>query len=296
MEFKHIEYFIETAKHKSISKAAESLFISQQALSRCIKNLESELSCKLFERTVKGSVLTEDGKVLYNKFSPVIEQFRNTEDEVFTALSNRTQTLDFACAPYIFRVLDTELLFEFEEQFPNITLNRMEMPDMDIDNYVKEDSNHFALLAIPENRHGMRFKHLPVLTVPLCLYVHKDDPLAKLEKVSFSQLHNKNLLMVEKKSHYHNIIADYSGRYGVEPKKSFESSDVMQIYDLVNRGKGVFISPENSGAKMLFKNIRVVPFDDDTLTYSIAFIFRDYDRLSMTAKRFIKYIADNTKA
>ena len=80
---------------------------------------------------------------------------------------------------FCFRILDTELLFEFEELYPNITLNRMEMPDMDIDDYVKEDSKHFALLALPENRHGMRFKHLPVLTVPLCLYVHKDDPLAQ---------------------------------------------------------------------------------------------------------------------
>lgn len=296
MEYKHIEYFIETAKHKSISKAAESLFISQQALSRCMQNLEAELGCKLFERTVKGSVLTEEGKLLYQKFNPVVGQFRRTEDEVFTALSNRPQTLDFACAPFIFRILDTELLFAFEEQYPNITLNRIEMPDMDIDDYVKEDSKHFALLAIPENRHGMRFKHLPVLTVPLCLYVHKDDPLAALDKVNFAQLHGKNLLMVEKKSHYHSIIADYSQRYGVAPRKSFESSDVMQIYDLVNRSKGVFISPENSGAKMLFKNIRVIPFDDDTLTYSIAFIFKEYDRLNQTAKRFIQYIVENSKA
>ena len=36
MEFKHIEYFIEAANHKSISKAAEALFISQQALSRFV--------------------------------------------------------------------------------------------------------------------------------------------------------------------------------------------------------------------------------------------------------------------
>lgn len=296
MEFKHIEYFVETAKHKSISKAAENLFISQQALSRCMKNLEAELSCNLFERTVKGSVLTEEGELLYHKFSPIVERFRHTEDEVFAALSNRPQTLSFACAPFIFRILDTELLFEFEELYPNITLNRMEMPDMDIDDYIKEDSKHFALLALPENRHGMRFKHLPVLTVPLCLYVHKDDPLAQVEKVNFAQLHRKNLLMVEKKSHYHHMIEDFSGRYGVTPKKSFESSDVMQLYDLVNRGKGVFISPENSGAKMLFQNIRVIPFDDETLTYSIAFIFKDYDRLSPTVKKFMQHIIDNAKA
>lgn len=78
MEFKHIEYFVETAKHKSISKAAENLFISQQALSRCMKNPEAELSCNLFERTVKGSVLTEEGKLLYHKFSPIVERFRHT--------------------------------------------------------------------------------------------------------------------------------------------------------------------------------------------------------------------------
>ena len=114
MEFKHIEYFIETANHKSISKAAEALFISQQALSRCIKNLEAELNCKLFERTVKGSVLTEDGKLIYDKFLPITEQYRNAEEEIFIALSRRSQTLAFACEPSIFRFLDTELLFEFE--------------------------------------------------------------------------------------------------------------------------------------------------------------------------------------
>ena len=42
MEFKHIEYFIETCHYKSMSKAAEALYLSQQALSRCIANMETE--------------------------------------------------------------------------------------------------------------------------------------------------------------------------------------------------------------------------------------------------------------
>ena len=45
---------------------------------------------------------------------------------------------------------------------------------------------------------------------------------------------------------------------------------------------------------MLFKNIRMIPFDDDTLTYCIAFIFKDYDRLSPMAKKFMNYIKENT--
>ena len=295
MEFKHIEYFIETANHKSISKAAEALFISQQALSCCIQNLEAELNCKLFERTVKGSVLTKDGKLIYDKFLPVVEQYRNTEEEIFTTLNSRPQTLSFVCVPSIFRVLDTDLLFEFEERYPNITLERKEMSGFDADNYVKEDSKHFGLIAIPENRHGMRFKHLPIKTLPVMLCVHKDDPLAQQDVVNFGQLRDKNFIMFESRSHYHKTIDEYTKKHGFKPKEVFESSDINQIFNLVNKGKGIFISPPDESAKMLFKNIRMIPFDDDTLTYCIAFIFKDYERLSPTAKMFINYTKENTE-
>ena len=295
MEFKHIEYFIETANHKSISKAAEALFISQQALSRCIQNLEAELNCKLFERTVKGSVLTKDGKLIYDKFLPVVEQYRNTEEEIFTTLNSRPQTLSFVCVPSIFRVLDTDLLFEFEERYPNITLERKEMSGFDADNYVKKDSKHFGLIAIPENRHGMRFKHLPIKTLPVMLCVHKDDPLAQQDVVNFGQLRDKNFIMFESRSHYHKTIDEYTKKHGFKPKEVFESSDINQIFNLVNKGKGIFISPPDESAKMLFKNIRMIPFDDDTLTYCIAFIFKDYERLSPTAKMFINYTKENTE-
>ena len=271
MEFKHIEYFIETA------------------------NLEAELNCKLFERTVKGSVLTKDGKLIYDKFLPVVEQYRNTEEEIFTTLNSRPQTLSFVCVPSIFRVLDTDLLFEFEERYPNITLERKEMSGFDADNYVKEDSKHFGLIAIPENRHGMRFKHLPIKTLPVMLCVHKDDPLAQQDVVNFGQLRDKNFIMFESRSHYHKTIDEYTKKHGFKPKEVFESSDINQIFNLVNKGKGIFISPPDESAKMLFKNIRMIPFDDDTLTYCIAFIFKDYERLSPTAKMFINYTKENTE-
>ena len=197
--------------------------------------------------------------------------------------------------PSIFRVLDTDLLFEFEERYPNITLERKEMSGFDADNYVKEDSKHFGLIAIPENRHGMRFKHLPIKTLPVMLCVHKDDPLAQQDVVNFGQLRDKNFIMFESRSHYHKTIDEYTKKHGFKPKEVFESSDINQIFNLVNKGKGIFISPPDESAKMLFKNIRMIPFDDDTLTYCIAFIFKDYERLSPTAKMFINYTKENTE-
>lgn len=220
MEFKHIEYFIETCRHTSISQAAESLSISQNALSRCIANMEAELGCTLFSRTVKGISLTEEGKYLYERFYP---------------------------------------------------------------------------LVIPENRHGERLDYIPGKTLPLYLYVHKDNPLAKQEVVNFGMLKHEAFLMLDKKSYYRKVIYSHSIPYGYRPTPAFESSDVNHICHLVNTGKGIFLATKNPAVNILFRNIVMVPFDDDTLTYSIAFTFQDYEKLEAPARKFMEYILENTK-
>ncbi len=202
MEYKHIEYFIETSRHTSMSKAAESLYISQQALSRCIAGMEQELGVKLFERSVKGIRLTDDGQYLYSIFAPQTEQFASSLKDVVTHFRKKPTKLQFCCAPLIFRCLDTDLLFNFQEQNPNIILEMLELSDTECDEYVEADESHFGLLAIPENRHGERIAFTPIKTFPLYLFVHKDNPLAQQREVSFSQLKDEKFLMLDKKSYY----------------------------------------------------------------------------------------------
>ena len=155
MEFKHIEYFIETCNHKSISQAAESLYISQQALSRCIANIEAELGCTIFHRTVKGISLTEEGKYLYERFNPLVMEFRNTLSQTISYFEHKPKKLSFACAPFIFRVLGPELLLSFQETHPEITLDMLEVSDADCDSYVLSDTSHLAywlfLKTVTEN-------------------------------------------------------------------------------------------------------------------------------------------------
>ena len=61
MEYKQLQVFLKVCETKSITKAAERLFISQQAVSRIIANLESELNARLFIRTPQGVELTDWG-------------------------------------------------------------------------------------------------------------------------------------------------------------------------------------------------------------------------------------------
>lgn len=292
MEFKHIEYFIETCRYKSMSKAAEALYISQQALSRCIANMEAELGCKLFQRTVKGITLTEDGTYFYHIFAPQVEQFQKSLADTIAHFESRPVRLPFCCAPLIFRCLDPDLLFDFQEQYPNITLELLELSDTECDAYVEADPTHFGLLAIPENRHGERLAYTPVKTFPLYLFVHKDNPLASLKRVNFSQLKEEPFLMLDKKSYYHKLVLHYARKYQFKPKTAFESSDANQLISLVNKGRGIALSLAPMLDSSVYDNVVMIPFDDKTITWCIAFIHQDYEKLSTVAKKFIRFLIE----
>lgn len=62
MNIKHLEYFEAVAKHGSINKAAQALYISQPHLSHIIKDLEDDFGCVLFVRNKQGVVLTAEGE------------------------------------------------------------------------------------------------------------------------------------------------------------------------------------------------------------------------------------------
>ena len=85
MEFRLLEYFLAVAREQNITAAAESLHISQPALSTQLKNLEDELGKQLLIRGVKGSrkvILTEEGMILRKRAEEMILLMRRTEEEI----------------------------------------------------------------------------------------------------------------------------------------------------------------------------------------------------------------------
>lgn len=74
MRLEQFEYFVEIANARSISIAAENLFVGQPALSRAIKSLEDELGVALFYRTVDGVRLTKAGEDLLPEMKEILER------------------------------------------------------------------------------------------------------------------------------------------------------------------------------------------------------------------------------
>lgn len=73
MRLEQFEAILETAKQKSMQKAAESLYTSTQNISKLIKDFEKELHIQIFTRTHTGVFLTEDGKYIVNELEKVTD-------------------------------------------------------------------------------------------------------------------------------------------------------------------------------------------------------------------------------
>ncbi len=92
-DFNRIVYFLRVCEFGSISKAAERLYITPQALNKQIRVLEEELGEKLFQHTTRTLQLTEFGVFFRNQMQPVCQLYETAQAQVARYLDSSRQTL-----------------------------------------------------------------------------------------------------------------------------------------------------------------------------------------------------------
>ncbi|WP_077624371.1 LysR family transcriptional regulator [Sediminibacillus massiliensis] len=104
MTLQQLKYVIEVAKNRSISKAAQRLFISQPSLSNAVKDLENELGITIFSRTNKGIVITPEGSEFLGYARQVIEQTDLLENRYSDTTQSPQQHFSVSAHHYAFAV------------------------------------------------------------------------------------------------------------------------------------------------------------------------------------------------
>ncbi len=260
-----------------------------------IARLEEELGCRLFARTVKGIELTADGKYLYDQFQPVVSAFYNAATESALYLGNRPVRLPFCCGPGIIRNISPELLLLFSELHPHIELDMIELSNGQCEEYIHADKRRFGLMVASEWKHRQNHNYILVKTEPSYLLVHKDNPLAARESVSLGMLKNERILTLDKTSYFLEDLNRAVEPFHFTVRPYYETSDVMQQSGLVDRGIGVMLCIRQIYEESTSKNVVLVPLEERTFDYNIAFIFQDYDALDAVAKQFIQFIIEHVK-
>lgn len=187
MEIRVLRYFLEIAREGNMSRAAQTLHVSQPTLSRQMKDLEIELGKKLFRRGSNNVSLTDEGMLLRKRAEDILEMVDKTSDE-FKSLNVITGgDVQIGCAEsYLIKYL-AQIILNFKKSYPllryNITSGNTEQVAERLDKGLLD----FAVIAEPPNLSKYNYIELPGTDV-WGLVMRKDHPLACKEVISFEDL------------------------------------------------------------------------------------------------------------
>ena len=122
MNFQNLEYFRAVARERNITKAAEQLGITQQALSNQIGRLEQELGCRLFDRS-RGFELTPSGRYFLDSAERILDISHQTETVINDINANNRGELKIGISFSRGQAILPLLLPAFTRKFPKVMLS-----------------------------------------------------------------------------------------------------------------------------------------------------------------------------
>ena len=282
MSINNLKIFAAVVDHgNNITLTAQKLYISQPAISKAIKNIETELDIQLFHRSKKtGLTLTPVGKRILNQVRTLLYE----EEKIYQTAHNENHllegTLRIASIPLHLYPLIGACINIFKKKFPYVNIEYHEVTTKHVKEKVSSYEVDFGITIYP-------FEEFKTIT----LY---DDSMVAFSK---SELNIKEFNF---KKNTEKVMVCQSGLEVIQPvleEKSLFRSEQFEVYSsaitvkvFVEQGLGIGIVSRSFLDQLDDCYIYPVkPF----ISSEAAIIFNNYDELSPAAKEFLQIIHDN---
>lgn len=287
MDTKHLCYFLEICKQGSFSKAAETTFISQQALSASISRLEEELNSSLFIRTNKGVYLTKAG--LY--FKEQAQQILSIENKTKQRLSNLkkfTPNITIGCSYGVVGEIADKLLNKTELLNRGIQLKIIEYTDMDCEIAVQNGEVDCGLAIGPIDKNLFYSEFM--LSRKCCFIVPSSHHLANCRTISIEQLKDEDVIMVNEKFKVHCIFRSICQKHNLNIPITYETGEIAPIERVVLQNYGVGASIDFVAKKFDSNELSTIYLNEPSYSWNVFFICKKGSTFSNVMKCFISFL------
>ena len=174
MEIKQLRAFIAAARSSSFLKAADELFVSRQALSKTISQLEAELGLELFSRTTKGIFLTAAGEFLYPRARALVNEMDKLKAETMNVVNAALPVVRFVMVQGAFGIFADKLGMYAYRHREEMELKMRSCLDVDCDSVLSSGKADALISFTPPSN---KIAKAAVLTVsPLAFLINKNNP------------------------------------------------------------------------------------------------------------------------
>ena len=307
MNFQNLEYFLTTASEGNITRAAERLHVSQQALSNQIARLEQELGCRLFERK-QNLELTYAGLQFKASAEKILDIQRQTATELDDIRNNRRGELRIGISHTRGQTILPLILPKFSRKYPEVDL------------HVIEGSTHILEESLEKGRIDVLIGFAPfmvdcaeyrnLVTEHLFLIIPKSlleehfgsetpQVLERYRKtLDISIFKDMPFVLLRSGDRIRAIVDREFFRKGISPKIRIETQNIQTAFALASEGMGIAVCSQMylespfviSGHEEYEsrKKVEILSFSNQTLSDSIAIAYNRERYLSRIASDFIE--------
>ncbi|MBB6446407.1 LysR family transcriptional regulator [Bacillus benzoevorans] len=292
MDIRQLTYFLEVAKQKSMTKAAEVLHVSQPALSKMVKGLEEELGMTLITRTNKSSEVTDVGKIVM-EYAVKMNALLNEMNVTLSDLTNLQHgSLQIGIPPIAGSLYFPKVIAEFHKAFPKIKINITEYTAPKLTKKVLEGEIELGIAVLPMDEEG--FQLYPMVSEEMKLLVHYKHTLSLKSAVHFKELEDEEFIFYHEDFALHDIIWKQCMNEGFTPNILIKSSQWDFMAEMVAANLGVTILPESICSRVDHQHIKIMDLKPAT-PWNLAVMTKKDKYVSNVARTFIDFILKNKK-
>ncbi|ETF03010.1 hypothetical protein W822_09290 [Advenella kashmirensis W13003] len=290
MNFKlrQLEGFIAAADEHSFSSAAERLCMTQPAFSQLIRELETLLGARLFERTTRRVDLTEAGQLLYTQAKRPIEDLHHAYLAVTQLADGTRGVVRFAALPSVAFGLGARAVGRFRADFPDVQVLQIEDQDRLLADKVLNREVDFGIGMAGRTNAVLRFDHL--FFDDLVVVVAQEHPLIHKKQAEWRDLTNEKLILLPSTSSVRRLVDAGLARLGAHREPAHEVVNMVTSLAMVRAGLGVTVLPRLALDALKMDGLAFRPFGESSPMRRIGILRRTDRDLSPAAQRFIEYV------
>ncbi len=293
MDFDQIHTFLEIVRLKSFSRAAQTCFRTQPAISAQIRQMEQELGTSLFERFGSRISLTTAGKI----FSEYAEQLLDVRRQAIAAVSEldripKGELVIAANEATCIHVLP-EVFSSYKQRFPEVQLQVTRAYGARAVQAVLENSVDFGITQLPIQERKLEI--VKIYSDEIRLLAPPGHALARARTVT-AQEAAAHPLLLPKTGRTRAMIDQFLEpiESGVRISMELESSEMIKRFVMAGLGIG-FMAITNAREEIRSRRLRDIPLAPLPLMRTLGLIYRRDKPLSRGALGFIEVVLDFAK-
>lgn len=288
MDIQQIRYFLEVAKHKSFSKAADRLFVTQPILTRCVKNLEQELGVPLIIRSTKQFCLTDAGNTLVRYGQDLLQQHADIYRHIQDVSNVQTGVIRISSPGVLLDMYFPKLVTRYRREHPGVHIYIQEKGSVQVAQDIIEGAADIGLAMLPLE-HIAQFDVFPLIQDVVHAVVQQDHPFAQMKQVPLSLLKDMDIITYSKSNTLYHTLTENCNRAGFSPIIVFQSTMPNFILDTIEHGTCVGVLPAPILRRFSKESLISVPITPH-IPWEIVMITRKERYLSHAARNFLSFI------